>query len=472
MEDERRKLMYQEIFRRFFMQLDVFLIRRWSGIEKCEEPFSMEVRQKAYLNFYKRVKKHKIANRQTIRRWFGLDGRVIPKREQIIHMAFALGLTSEETEEYLQFGISEPGFQVNDYSECIAMYCMDNHLDYDTYVVMVEFFERHSARDVSLQQTALTDTIRKEYDRQKDLSKEDFLVWMCKNCSLFKGYSMTTYRVFLSLVDDALKYFREEVREMLLFELKETDFFTWAKENSIEEADYGPAIRRYLKNLERRKKTMVSEAKIREMKRLLVMGYSSKNRVCDLLTELYAPMDIKHCGIDGEVAKVLQKEVGNINAKYVSELLGMALHREKMMQLNRAMTELKYLPEAEACPAWIQEQFFKEESRVAVQTVSEAEHLLRRQQVQQEQRVRNIQRADLLILIQYIFQKKYMDRMSEEEMYYSGEEARSDFVKTANTILDSCGMRPIDPAYRMDYILLSCFEDEEVFLFAEIFEKE
>ncbi|MCI5730819.1 MAG: hypothetical protein MR304_04675 [Eubacterium sp.] len=99
MEDERRKLMYQEIFRRFFMQLDVFLIRRWSGIEKCEEPFSMEVRQKAYLNFYKRVKKHKIANRQTIRRWFGLDGRVIPKREQIIHMAFALGLTSEETEE-------------------------------------------------------------------------------------------------------------------------------------------------------------------------------------------------------------------------------------------------------------------------------------------------------------------------------------------------------------------------------------
>lgn len=109
---------------------------------------------------------------------------------------------------------------------------------------------------------------------------------------------------------------------------------------------------------------------------------------------------------------------------------------------------------------------------MAVQTVSEAERLLKRQQVQQEQRVRNIQRADLLLLIQYIFQKKYMDRMSEEEMYYSGEEARADFVKTANTILDSCGMRPIDPAYRMDYILLSCFDDEEVFLFAEIFEKE
>ena len=59
-----------------------------------------------------------------------------------------------------------------------------------------------------------------------------------------------------------------------------------------------------------------------------------------------------------------------------------------------------------------------------------------------------------------------------EECTYSGEDARADFVKSANTILESCGMRPIDPAYRLDYILLSCFEEEEVFLFAEIFEKE
>jgi len=295
---------------------------------------------------------------------------------------------------------------------------------------------------------------------------------MCKNCGLFKGYSMTTYRVFLSLVNDALSFFRDEVREMLLFELQETDFFYWAKENGIDEDSYGPAIRRYLRNIQRRKDCSISQKKLQEMKRLLVMGYSSKNRICDLLTELYTPMDIKHCGVDDEMSKVLRKEIGAVSAKYVSELLGMSLHKEKMMQVNRAMTELKYLPEAEKCPNWILEQFFTEESRVAVQTVSEAEHLLKKSQSQQEQRVRNIQRSDLLILIQYIFQKKYMAKISEDCMNYSGEDAKAEFVDTANVILESCGMRKVDSEYRLDYILLSCFEYDEVFLFAEIFEQD
>ena len=188
MEEDRKQGMYQEIVRRFFLQLDVFLIHRWSSKKNIKPPYSNEVRQEAYMNFYKKVKKYKIANRQTIRRWFGLDGMTIPGREQIIQIAFALGLSSEEAEEYLRFGISEPGFQVNDYSECIAMYCLDHKLDRDTYVVMVEFYERHSARDITLQQTAHTDMLRQEYNRQKELSKEEFLVWMCKNCGLFKGY--------------------------------------------------------------------------------------------------------------------------------------------------------------------------------------------------------------------------------------------------------------------------------------------
>ena len=471
MEENRKEKMYQEIVQQFFLQWDVFLIQRWGKKRNNQTSYEEEDRHDAYMNFYKSVKKHKIANRQTIRRWFGLGGQTIPNREQIIQLAFALHLTSEETEEYLKFGISEPGFQINDYSECIAMYCLDHNLDHDTYVVMVEFFERHSVREVTLQQTAHTDMLRQEYERQKELSKEEFLVWMCKNCSLFKGYSMTTYRVFLSLVDDALAFFREEVKEMLLFELEETDFFRWAKENEISEEEYGSAIRRYLKNIQRRKDCHLSKEKLQEMKRLLVMGYSSKNRVCDLLAELYAPMDIKHCGIDQEMTKVLQKEVGNVSAKYVSELLGMSLHKEKMMQMNRAMTELKYLPGTELCPKWIRERFFPEEAFVAVQTVTEAERILKKYQAQQQQRVRNIQRSDLLILIQYIFQKKYMEQMIEDCAEYSGEDAKLEFAQTANTVLESCGMRGLDVQYRLDYSLLSCFEEDEVVLFAELFER-
>ena len=103
-------------------------------------------------------------------------------------------------------------------------------------------------------------------------------------------------------------------------------------------------------------------------------------------------------------------------------------------------------------------------------SVKDAKKCLEKRRTVQGQRVRNIRRSDLLILLQYISQKKYFDRISEHDRGYSGEDAREEFIELANTVLESCGMRPIDPRYRLDYILLSCFEKDEVFLFAEIFE--
>ena len=479
MEEEKRKEMYQKIIQQFFMQFDRFLIHQWSGRE-CKEPFSEEDRKEAYLNFYKRVKRDKIANRQTIRKWFGLDGFSLPGRGQIFRIAFSLGLSPEQTEEYLQYGISEPGFQVNDYSEYIAMYCLDHGFNQETYLEMVEFFEQHSPRNVQLEQTAHTERLRQEYHRLSGLSKEEFLLWMCKNAALFKGYSMTTYRFFTSLMEEALALFRNEIRETLFLALEDTDFFLWAKEQGISEEEYGPAIRRYMKNLQRRKNNPITVEKQQEIKRLLVMGYSSKNRVCDLLTELYMPMNFEKCGMDESMRKALQKEIGNVNAKYVSELLGVSLHKEKMIRLNHAMTELKHMPDEDTCPDWIAKLIFPESAEVAAtaetiatagaETVETAKKVLKRHRVLQEQRVRNIRRADLLILIQYICQKRYLEKISEEGDPYSGSEAKEDFIQKSNTILESCGMREISSEYRLDYILLSCFDEEGV-LFAEVFEE-
>lgn len=468
MEEEERRVIYQKIYQQFFMQSDIFLVQRWSADEGLREPFSEEDRQEAYHNFYRRVKKDKIANRQTIRRWFGLDGCSIPGREQIFRMAFSLGFSAEETEEYLKYGISDTGFQINDYSECIAMYCLDHGLDQDTFRAMTEYFELHSSREEALRQTAHTDQLKKEYEKQlRQMEREEFLLWMCRNCSLFKGYSLTTLGFFQKLVDETLGFFREEVVETLLRELKDTGFYLWAKENHIREEDYGKAIRRYVKNIQRRKNPDISEDKLAEIKSLLVMGYSSRNRISDLLAEIYAPIKLNRCGIDPALCATMEKEIGRVNAPYLSELLGISVHKERMIQMNRAVTELTLLPEEAPCPGWIQELLPQK-----APTCKEAGKHLKKQYARQEQRIRNVKRSDLLILLQYICQKKYYETLAKENAEYSNEEAKQEFVETADTMLDACGMRRIDPGYRLDYILLSCFEEEEVVLFTEIFEEE
>lgn len=471
--EEEKKREYQHLFQQFFLQLDTFLTSKWLGAEGFAEPFSIEDRKRAYQHFYQQIKKDSIANRQTIRRWFGLDGCSIPSRDQILRMSLALGLSVEEAEEYLQYGISEPGFQINDYEECIAMYCLDNGYGWDTFYGMTEFFERHSDREIPLEQTAHTAELKEKYLEWKECPKEEFLRWMCENCALFKGYSMTTYRIFVSLIDEALHFFREEVREILFLELKETDFFAWAGKQQIPEADYGQAIRQYIKNGERRRDPILPKEKWREMKRLLVMAYSSKNRVSDLLTELYSPMTLNRDGRKKETAQMLRREIGTVNAKYVSELLGVSLHKKNQMDLNRAVTQLRQMSDDAVCPDWILALMSggkNGKQAHAKVSVKDAKKCLEKRRTVQGQRVRNIRRSDLLILLQYISQKKYFDRISEHDRGYSGEDAREEFIELANTVLESCGMRPIDPRYRLDYILLSCFEKDEVFLFAEIFE--
>lgn len=473
MEEERRKL-YQEIFRQFFMQSDAFLIHKWSSHGSLPEPFSEEDRKEAYHNFYQRVKRDKICNRQTIRKWFGLDGYSIPGREHIFRIAFSVGLSSKEAEEYLRYGISEPGFQISDYTECIAMYCLDNGYGADTFWDMVEFFEHYSSRTIPLEQTSHTAEMEEQYVELKHVPKEEFLRWMCDNCALFKGYSMTTYRRFLALIDEALVFFRRDVRESLFRELEQTDFFSWADRQNIPEEQYGQAIRRYIKNAERRRDSVLSAEKWRDIKRLLVAAYSPKNRVSDLLTELYSALDDGMRSVNKEMWRLIHREIGTVDAKYVSELLGVALHKKKHMELNRALTELNRMTDDEPCPSWILALLPKkktEEMNRHIPNVKEAGKLLKKSRTVQGQRVRTVRRSDLLILLQYISQKKYLDRLSGSDETYSGIDAREEFVTSANTVLESCGMRPVDSRYRLDHTLLSCFDEDDVFLFAEIFEE-
>lgn len=489
--EEEIKLKYQRIFQQFFLQSDTFLVCKWgagkapmasqdtmvsydtkaSGDTKVSpdtlDACSEEDRKEAYQNFYKRVKKAKICNRQTIRRWFGLDGCSIPGREHVFQIAFAVGLSSEETEEYLKYGISEPGFQISDYTECIMMYCLDHGYDRQVCEEMIEFFERRSDRSTPLEQTSRTEEMMEMYAQLKKLSKEEFLAWMCENCGLFKGYSMTTYRIFQSLIDEAIGFFRMEAREILFRKLQETDFFTWAGQQHITEEHYGEAIRRYIKNMERRKDPVLSPEEWRELKQQMLISYASRSRISDLLRELYSPLNRKTASAGEGMWKMLHREIGTVDAKYVSEMLKIAQHKKDYMELNRALAELKQMSEEEACPSWILALLPKPKGN----RVKEVKKQLEKSRAIQGQRVRTIRRSDLLVLLQYISCEKYLERLSSGKEKYCGTDAEKEFVAMADSVLESCGMRPIDSRYRLDHTLLSCFEKDNVFLFAEIFEE-
>ena len=94
----------------------------------------------------------------------------------------------------------------------------------EDYNEITECFEANVEEDVQFQHTEHTNKLKKAFEQVKTFTKEEFTVWMIKNQKLFKGYSMTTYRYFESLIDETVASFRKEAKEMLVVTLQETSF--------------------------------------------------------------------------------------------------------------------------------------------------------------------------------------------------------------------------------------------------------
>ena len=86
------------------------------------------------------------------------------------------------------------------------------------------------------------------------------------------------------------------------------------------------------------------------------------------------------------------------------------------------------------------------------------------------QRVHQVQRSDLLILIQYVFYKSVMTDIEERKYYYNRETAKNDFCEYANGILETCGMRLLNESYLFDALVFACFGEKDMYLFSEILE--
>ena len=450
MDEQYQAYLLAQIREYFYKKFDSFMIEKWSG-SPLEDPIPVSQREEAYARFYQKVKRAHVANRQTIRRWFGLgkqdeESLNPPNRKNIYKIAFALGLSMEETEEYLQYGISQAGFQVNDYEEFICMYCLENGLSQEKCQKMIDFFEEKCAGKLTVEQQSKTNWLKEQFQIVKEYPEEDFFVWMCRHRKYFKGYSLTVLNYYHKLVEKCLVWYREEVKKSLVMELKKVGFYEWLDESRREEELVSQDIQRFVKNRCRSKVNPLSKSCARDIREMTAKVFADRDRLCDLVTGVYSTVPLRFQGRNkrGKMYKELEGEIRTVDSKYVSELLNVAVLKEQQME--------RYI-------------------KLAQEKEPEKQKKLQQEIRRSGQRVRVVQRSDLLILAQYIIYKEAAEQESLEDYEYDARRVKDKFIHYANGILDSCGMRRVDPEYMLDYLLLSCFDEKEMYLFSEVLEE-
>ena len=450
MDEQYQAYLLAQIREYFYKKFDSFMIEKWSG-SPLEDPIPVSQREEAYARFYQKVKRAHVANRQTIRRWFGLgtqDKETLnpPNRKSIYKIAFALGLSMEETEEYLQYGISQAGFQVNDYEEFICMYCLENGMSQEKCQKMIDFFEEKCAGKLTVEQQSKTNWLKEQFRIVKEYPEEDFFVWMCHHRKYFKGYSLTVLNYYHKLVEKCLVWYREEVKKSLAMELKKVGFYEWLDESRREEELVSQDIQRFVKNRCRSKTNPLSKSCARDIREMTAKVFADRDRLCDLVTGVYSTVPLRFQGRNkrGKMYKELEGEIRTVDSKYVSELLNVAVLKEQQME--------RYI-------------------KLAQEKDPEKQKKLQQEIRKSGQRVRVVQRSDLLILAQYIIYKEAAEQESLEDYEYDAQRVKDKFIHYANGILDSCGMRRVDPEYMLDYLLLSCFDEKEMYLFSEVLEE-
>lgn len=450
MDEQYQAYLLAQIQEYFYKKFDSFMIEKWSG-SPLEDPIPVSQREEAYARFYQKVKRAHVANRQTIRRWFGLgtqDEETLnpPNRKSIYKIAFALGLSMEETEEYLQYGISQAGFQVNDYEEFICMYCLENGMSQEKCQKMIDFFEEKCAGKLTVEQQSKTNWLKEQFQIVKKYPEEDFFVWMCHHRKYFKGYSLTVLNYYHKLVGKCLVWYREEVKKSLVMELKKVGFYEWLDESRREEELVPQDIQRFVKNRCRSKTNPLSKSCARDIREMTAKVFADRDRLCDLVTGVYSTVPLRFQGRNkrGKMYKELEGEIRTVDSKYVSELLNVAVLKEQQME--------RYI-------------------KLAQEKDPEKQKKLQQEIRKSGQRVRVVQRSDLLILAQYIIYKEAAEQENLEDYEYDAQRVKDKFIHYANGILDSCGMRRVDPEYMLDYLLLSCFDEKEMYLFSEVLEE-
>ena len=284
---------------------------------------------------------------------------------------------------------------------------------------MLQIFEQEASEDTELKQKSHTSQLWNMYRVQKDKEPADFLEWMLEHASMFKGYGKMGLKVFHEYREKIVYYANKEVHERLVRALEQTDFKEWSAEHGYKTPDYDRGVVQYLKNKKRRKDPGIDQNSLRSIQRDHLLYYSKMEKNLVMLRELYAAILIPQEERDSGRSIVFQKQLKNMPSEfhfmtddYVSKLLTVSKQKECLFRLSSEYAKTR-------------------DKKWSIKIKS------------QKQRCR-------------------------QDREYDQQEAKEMFEQMAEEALQKCDMAPLNPRYRLDFVLLSCFGDTEMSYLSEI----
>lgn len=452
--------------RHAFLRFDSFIMEKmgytYGGDEGAEK-----LRHQAFREFRQRTGRQDFASMPTMRRWFGMNGKYRrPSREHVYEMCFAMKLDREETEEYLTRGLGEPSFQINDYQELIFLYGIENKRTFEECIRMAQRFEKNLDVDYTTSKTHSTRELQKQFEINKHMESNDFLLWMIDRAEWFKGYSQTALTYLETYKNNIIKGIREEEKKRLNDLLREAGYEKWCSEREdIVHPNTRESIEKFVKNYDSSFFYNVSESMGNIIMELAKDVYSDKFTNIRLLSEVFAPGETEN--EENEVIERIPNDsVKTMSEKYLSDLFHMPEHRELSIRIAQARRKLSELSEDEPCPEWGKTLIADiVPEPLHVETVAEGKQILDKAYQDNGRRCLTVQRGDLLPLIHTAAQQQYFKEHAGD---YQKDIAKKMFCEMANTTLNACNMMELSEEYELDTILLACYADKEMYSFNDV----
>lgn len=449
-----------------FKTFDVFIITYlgFAGEELAAD--GDEVRRRAYHEFLHRTGNERPASLPTIRRWFGIHSRREPSRRQVMGIALSLHLGVDEAEQFLMKGIAEPSWQINDYTEMIAMYCLENQTGLVKYEEMVAEYREHLSSDVQISHESNTRWLFQQFEYLRGLPKDEFLYWMWEHAGIFKGYSRTAQEYLEKYRQQIVGYIRRDMKEQLNLLLSETNYENWRMKRRVRKnTGEGETIRHYINWAMKSGKGGISEDLAGNILELSKLVYSDAGQNTRLLSELFSAVDTSIAATeeDGDNRRVIKA----VTPKYLSDLFNIPVRNELLLQARQLLSELEEADGNGPCPEKVQEMAG---SRTPISSAGEAREWLREFIREGKRRRRIIGRSDLLPMVLYVSQQVYQTEWDADGQSYNREKALRVFRDMADATLLACNMAPLDEEYFLDAVLISCYREREMFGYTDVIE--
>ena len=213
------------------------------------------------------------------------------------------------------------------------------------------------------------------------------------------------------------------------------------------------------------KKRNLSDGLKASITELCSLAYTEKESNARLLSEVFQTE-----GEGAEEAPEFQS-VNSMTEKHLSDLLNVPLHKERFFRTRQAELTLSKLADEDKCPEWII-QLQREYGRrpQELRTAGEAKRWLTQYRRENKRRCLQIQREDILPLIMYVAQHRYLDTIGQDMSAYKQKDALEMFKVLADSTLAACNMGRLNQNYELDAVLCACYQQEEMFGYAELLE--